>query len=243
MDQIKWFDYLWRVVSVGAQFDIARKSIGSLSTDPEALRARLGGDPVLQAAVLEQAGPQKLAGELQQFLPRLDQNQLILIVALFETFIKDIHRVILRHDPKILKPDRKVLLGHLVAVGFDAIIAEEIESEVAARDRESVRKRAEHFRDRLHAPWGPPELVDAADRATELRNRILHEEPDAKVSPEDLKDAAAAVLFIPGFVCQALVEQYPDAFNPQDRISLSGRPWVIAYNRLKRIPSGADGAV
>ena len=245
MDEIRWFDYLWRVSSTGVEFDIARKSIGLLSGNPEALRVHFSDpamDAVLRRTVLEQTGPERLARELHQFLLRLDQNELVLKVALFETFMKNVHRVVLRRNPRLWKGDKTpILLGDLVDRGFDAIVAEEIESKLVAIDRKSVRARAEYFHDRLQAPWGPPELVDTAHWSTKLRNRILHEDPDANVSPEDLNDTVIMALFIPGFVCQSLVDRYPDAFNPQDRINLSGRPWENAYKGLKWIPSRAGG--
>jgi hypothetical protein len=241
MDEIRWFDYLWRVTSVGAEFDIARKSIGLLSGNPETLRVHFSNpamDSVLRKSVQEQTGPERLARELQQFLLRLNQNELVLKVALFETFLKNVHRTVLRRNPRLLRGDKTpILLGDLVDRGFDAIIEEEIESRLVAIDRKPVHARAEYFRDRLQAPWGPLELVNAAHWSTKLRNRILHEDPDAKVSPEDLNDTVIMALCISGFVCQSLVERHPDAFNPQDRINLGGRPWENVYKGLKWIPS------
>jgi hypothetical protein len=202
-------------------------ALGSLGK-PEAMRAYLDPAlyPFLQGAMVpKEITPEWMAGHLEKSLLRLDQNYLILTVALFETLMKDIHRAILRQTPTLLRGDRLIHLGAIVAKGTEAIIEEEIEREVLAIDRKSVQERVRYFDERLRVSWGPSEVVDHLVRIVGLRNRILHEEPDEPVPADVLSNLAGWVLVVSGFACQDVDKHYPSVMTEQDRGSLSNRPF------------------
>ncbi len=48
-----------------------------------------------------------------------NQNFILMSLAIFESFLKDVHRAILFKKPKLLKTDRKLELGRLVASGYE----------------------------------------------------------------------------------------------------------------------------
>ncbi len=64
------------------------------------------------------SAPQKI----EQVRERLRQHSYILHVSVFESFMKSIHREILRAKPSLLRPNRSIELGRLVAEGQDAIL-------------------------------------------------------------------------------------------------------------------------
>lgn len=222
MQQIQWSNYILRVGSVRAQFALARSALTSLSTNSEALRASVASevDPNLGGALRKILPPEVLAAELQKFHLRHDQNELILTIALFETFMKDLHRNILRQTPTLLREERQIPLQRLLAQGADAVIAEEIEREITTLDRKRVRERAQYFSERLGVPWGPPELVEYAERAVTIRNRILHEEPDDPVPSDVLRSTTIVAISVPGIVCHT-TSRYPSAFAVEDITTLT----------------------
>jgi hypothetical protein len=85
----------------------------------------------------------------------------------------------------LLKHDRLIDLGRLVAQGRDAIIDVEIEREIQIFDRKDTKEKDIYFRNRLGINWfdgtAEPLLADAI----ELRNIMLHEDPDRIVKPDD----------------------------------------------------------
>ena len=108
---------------------------------------------------------------------RLLQHEYVLHVAIFESFMKALHREVLRAAPTLLRADRKIDLGRLVSQGHEALIRAEIEREVQSLDRETPEKKSNYFRDRLKINWFDGEIVGSLDRVIRLRNTILHENP------------------------------------------------------------------
>jgi hypothetical protein len=136
---ISWDDYFNRIIGLRLQFDLARKAIASFSTTREALEAyatsdledfrpsiaeasqNSGTDPTTWAykdSWIQQfleSSKQDAVNRLGDVLHRLRQNEYVLQVAVFETFIRELHRATLRADPSLLRPDRKIDLGKLIA--------------------------------------------------------------------------------------------------------------------------------
>ncbi len=116
---------------------------------------------------------------------RLLQHEYVLHVAIFESFMKALHREVLRAAPTLLRADRKIDLGRLVSQGHEALIRAEIEREVQSLDRETPEKKSNYFRDRLKINWFDGKIVGSLDRVIRLRNTILHENPDQIVGEVD----------------------------------------------------------
>jgi hypothetical protein len=144
---------------------------------------------------------------------RVNQNELILLVALFEMQMKDIHREVLRLDPSLLNADRQVPLGRIIAEGSEAVIRLEIEREVQSMDRKSLAERATHFQQRLRIDWPDNPDVSAVRRVVEARNRVLHEDPGMTVSDDQLQEVLLVALFLPFHCCRQCVERYPAGFR------------------------------
>jgi len=154
-----------------------------------------------------------LESQLADVVNRLRQNRLILLVTFAETFLKDVHREVLRQNPKLLKADRQVPLGKLVATSAEDIVNEEIEREVQSLDRKTLKEREAYFDKHLNINWFDGKILPLVEPVFGLRNRILHEDPDTRVSEQDVKLAHVVCLALPmGCLMQAAV-LYPKGFQ------------------------------
>jgi len=154
--------------------------------------------------------------KVEDVLNRVNQNELILLVALFEMQMKDIHREILQQNRSLLNLDRQVPLGKIVAEGTEAVVQLEIEREVQSHDRKNCSERAAYFRQRLDLEW-PDEVGPAVvGEVLELRNRLLHEDPDMSISADQLEEVKRVTLLLPINLCYACATKYPDGFHIWD---------------------------
>ena len=253
--------YWSRFSSINMQFDFAMRALDGFKGSDEAvenyltdemhsLRKMLGEvskdrgvDPSKHWAFSED-GSKKFLDSVKTGLPtrleevvnRIRQNKLILMVTLLEAFLKDIHREVLIQNPSLLRADRQIPLGKLVTQPFTQIISEEIEREVQSLDRQSLKQRAEYFDKRLNISWFDGKIVPLVEPITELRNTILHENPDTPVSESDLELALVVCAALPmGCVMQAAVI-YPKGFKWGDT-NLDGIKAIMEkQGRLKPNP-------
>jgi hypothetical protein len=124
--------------------------------------------------------------KVEEVAHRLLQHEYILHVSIFETFLKSIHREILRANPTLLRADRTIELGRLVAQGQETILAAEIEREISALDREAVDKKYKYFRDKLGINWFDGKATPLLDKVIRWRNIMLHENPDLGIGNDNL---------------------------------------------------------
>lgn len=251
-------DYIYRLTDIHMQFDLAMRAIegfhGSneavqkyVSNEIQSLREILGnsskerGLDISDHWAFSEDGSKKyvdsikenLSTRLDKIVNRLRQNNLILMVTIMESFLKEIHREILRQNPKILKADRQIPLGKLLSQTSQEIIDEEIEREVHSLDRKSVKQRAEYFDERLNISWFDGTIIPLVEPVINLRNKILHEDPDEVVSDGNLKLSHLVCMALPmGCVMQAAV-LYPDGFKLGDS-NLDGMKEILKkQGRLK----------
>ncbi len=156
---------------------------------------------------------------------KINQMEMVLRCAYFEAEMKNIHRHCLYAKPTLLKSDKKIDLGRVVAKGGDTVVEEEIEHEVKKLDAESTRTRASYFKDTLNLDWGNPVMpepklrisheacVDAIDEVTKLRHKVVHEESDYVVSLDALQKARSFYTFVPNCCAAQAVEIYPSQFE------------------------------
>ncbi len=196
---ISWETYFERIVKLRIQFDLARKALDGFTGSQEALDRYANEEfegarkLILEAAKKEGTDEKETwandKNRVQRYLElskshalsgmgdvkiRLSQNEYILQAAIFESFMKSVHREILRAAPTLLRSDRNIDLGRLVSQGQETLVREEIEREVQSLDRQSVEKKAEYFRDRLNIDWFGGKIVPLLDLAINVRNEILH---------------------------------------------------------------------
>lgn len=222
---IRLEDYLRRLESIQTQYDYAREAIVGfiMSKDPNASKPK----------TLEQMIPlSSLADDIdEEFIERMDkyveslkggfpddkkdlenclaQNELILLVAVFEDQMKSIHREMLRRNPTLLNPEREISLGRLAALGEQVILEEEIERAVQLLDRQDVKTRAKAF-DKMGLRWNVK--VEDIERISTLRNEILHEDMNKEVSGWNLSHTRRLVVSLPTYLCLKGNRLYPDAF-------------------------------
>lgn len=227
--------YLARVVSAIEQVKLARRTLVDFAKAPDAVSKFIAEETTELREVLgrlaDRAAPedavkrrnelferyvegrhQSLSTQLVDVENRLNQNEVILLAALFENQMKQIHREVLRQDPSALKSDRTVPLGKLIAEGRDVIVEDEIEREVQALDRKSVADRAKYFRERLKIDWFGDTAVPLVERVLTLRNDLLHENPDMLVSTNDVEYARFVALAVPMYCCLRAADRFPSAF-------------------------------
>lgn len=105
---------------------------------------------------------------------RLNQSELLLLVAHFESFMKEVHRTFLIAAPaKVFsKRDTKVMLREVFEDGFRN---ELIHKEVKFLDSQRVERRAEYFLEHFGVSFGSQKDVDDLREIMETRNKISHE--------------------------------------------------------------------
>jgi hypothetical protein len=156
---------------------------------------------------------ERIPEDLGKVENRINQNELIMRVTLLEGFLKEIHREVLRQKPALLRSDRQIPLGRLVALGPEKILEEEVEREVQSVDRKSIGDRAKYFLERLSIDWFDGTIVPLMEWAFGQRNEILHFNPDAEVSSKDLGRASVVGSAVPWVsVAQAAI-LYPGGFK------------------------------
>jgi len=126
---------------------------------------------------------------------RLNQSELLLLVAHFESFMKEVHRTFLRAAPAIVfgKRDTKVELSELfdtqAGILFDKFLNELIIKEVKRLDAQKIEQRAQYFADKFGVSFGDPSVIETLKNIMRTRNRISHEIYSAPPSTiEEIKE-------------------------------------------------------
>lgn len=244
---ISFEKYNQRLFSVAAEYDLVRKTIKDLQENPTAKESfAIGVFNDIKKSIIDNC---KIFGEnpnhtwisdnkkvkdwinsykdsalpksLEESLNRLNQNDVIMKITLFEVILKDIHREILIHNQHLLSADRKVPLGKLIHEGKDKIVEEEIEREISILDRKSIRAKATYFKDRLNVDWTfEGHIFPIVEYVFDLRNKILHKEPDIKVTKDDCFHATTVSMTIPLVVIAQCSVLYPEGFEYMNNSSL-----------------------
>lgn len=118
---------------------------------------------------------------------RLNQSELLLLVAHFESFMKVVHERFLHAAPaKVFgkgfrdTQNAKIALEDIFPSGQsgwnpDKFLSELIAKEVKWLDSQSIPTKADYFNKRLGISFGPPEEIENLKQIMELRNQISHE--------------------------------------------------------------------
>ena len=231
-------EYLQRITSVFSQFQLARRAIdGFLKSDEAVVRflheeLEKLGQRLVQGAEKHNVALEgdssfasdrfrmdlsiaraELPKRLEEVEQRLRQNEVILLIALFENEMKEIHREMLRQNPQLLKPDRQVSLGKLVSQGTKNVIESEIDRDVQSLDRKSVEERAHYFQNHLNLDWFNGKVTPLVRVAVDCRNRILHETPNTEVPDFELMTAQFVAFHLPLYCCLQGAAEYPSGFT------------------------------
>ena len=151
----------------------------------------------------------------------INASELILLVALFEAFMKGIHEHALWAKPKLLaeavqnrRPEElKALAKILFCEGFDALKAKEIQRQVLKADRDRPKERAGFFKDALHLPWGDTACVESVANLIAKRHALAHGAPGEHASEQDIKQAREHFMGIPSQCFNKAGEIYPSHFG------------------------------
>jgi len=233
---ITFDDYFDRLVAIQIQFKTAKRALRGFTDNPDTLkkyaeeelddvratirRGAQEGSVVFEmwmhdeerAAKFLEGAKETAVRTLAEAGGRLAQYEYILTVTILESLLKDIHRAILTEAPRLLKEDRQIPLGKLVAKGGEEVLREEIEREVQMLDRKSVAEKAEYFSKRLGINWFGGTIVPIFEHVIRARNEMLHENPDRVVSEKDLLFSHLVVLSVPVATLAQAALLYPKAF-------------------------------
>jgi len=153
--------------------------------------------------------------QAEQLKNSMRQNSLIFILSTFEIFLNDLVRHILIHQPILIKSDRKIEIGRLVSLGTDALIKEEVERQVYALDRKSIKDRSIYFQDHLKLPWGRDlSCTETIIKINDIRNDIIHKNTDLNVSEADLSEALNTCKSIILFLMIGFIKHYSVIAKP-----------------------------
>ncbi len=73
----------------------------------------------------------------------------------------------------------------------------EIEREVQSLDRETVQKKADYFRKRLRINWFDGTIVPLLEDVIDVRNEILHENPERPITSSEILLLRITTLAVP----------------------------------------------
>lgn len=165
---------------------------------------------------------------------RLYQNRLILQVALIESALKDIHREVLRQKPTLLRDDRQIPLGKLIALGKDQILEDEIEREVQSLDRKKVKEKYQYFDEKLNLDWFEGSIVALFETIVDTRNKILHEDSDLKVDKTHIALANLVGMSLPEWCILQAIILYPGGFQAEKTTNLDKVREFVENRNKKR---------
>ena len=150
----------------------------------------------------------------------LKSSELIIRVAHFEAFLKEIHQQALVAKPQLLslcKPNRPIPLKDIFQGGYERFKFNEIDRQVRETDRLTTKDKARFFRQRLKLPWHENfdkerDLVKRIERITNMRHNLVHSDPSESVTDNVIKDARELFKEVPANCVRAAVKIFPDYF-------------------------------
>jgi hypothetical protein len=150
----------------------------------------------------------------------LNRSELIIRVALFEAFLKEIHRQTLIAKPQLLslsKPNRPIPLKTIFREGLKRFQFDEIDRQVREADRLKTKEKARFFQRRLKLPWGhntnlERDLVKRIDELIHLRHELVHSDYGTHVTEQDIHDARQLFQQIPETCISTAAKIYQDHF-------------------------------
>ena len=139
--------------------------------------------------------------------------ELLIRIALFESFMKDIHAEVLRASPALLgkiRPEQQVKYKDIFTStqSFQAILNQQILRELDEVDRLPFHWRAKYFDKQLNLQMADEETLKFVVEIMELRNEISHENPLKTIFPNDLAKAVKVLKQIPSRVCFKAEKEY-----------------------------------
>ena len=146
----------------------------------------------------------------------LNSSELIIRIALFETFLKEIHRQALLDKPQLLclvKPNRQIPLKEIFRGGYERFKLAEIDRQVRAADRRTTKDKAKFFQRRLKLLWGKDSDLARVEYLIKLRHELVHSNHSASVTDNDIKDARELLLKILSNCIDAASKIYPAHFS------------------------------
>ncbi len=113
---------------------------------------------------------------------RLNQSELLLLVAHFESFMKLVHAALLNAAPARVfgAKDTKILLREIFDSDYQLLSTSKFFKELIIRevkflDRENIERKAAYFKENFEIVFGSEDEIDELKKIMLFRNRISHE--------------------------------------------------------------------
>jgi hypothetical protein len=152
------------------------KEVVNKVSDDELIRSKLLEKHKKYLAKKYKAGNLRFYGEFS--MDSLNQSELLLMIAYFESFLKDFHRELLVADNKLIaayKPKADVRLETIFSTDYRNFVKGEIEKQVKELDKQRFEVRARIFKEILGIKLADEDSIIETKRLFALRNRISHE--------------------------------------------------------------------
>lgn len=161
--------------------------------DPETMpgghefaKVKDGADAVLRHSrkdASKQSRPSDARFKKELSEDRLNQSELLLLVAHFESFLKEIHRTFLLADPVRVfgKSEKEVKLNEIFpsdahpAPPFDKFLNETVIREIKKLDSQRIEQKADYFQKHFGVVFGTDDDMKDLKSLLEMRNQISHE--------------------------------------------------------------------
>jgi hypothetical protein len=233
VDALRYFE---RLIALHVEFDVAIRALDSFEASPSALdeygrrawaesreatesAAKLLGwdaglarfdDPSETQRALAKEKERALS-QLPVLKKRMRQNLYVLMVAVFEGCMKEIHRAALNASPELIESNRPITVSEVLAKGIDAVRAEAVERAVHRLDRLSAEEQAEHFRKHLTLPYDE-NTAGHVGHVVGVRNALLHGDVERDISDAEMALMRGVTLGVPIRLIGEAAKRFPKHF-------------------------------
>ncbi len=148
----------------------------------------------------------------------VNASELLVRLAHFEAFMKDVHSAILSGKPSVLAaiyPKKQISYAEIFAKdsSYERLLQARIELEVDEVDRQNLQFRADYFKNHFNITWCDAVTIKLLVEASKVRNELSHEKPALPVSNKFLRQVSEVLRTIPVNCCTQAKKSYPKNFG------------------------------
>jgi len=147
--------------------------------------------------------------QIEEIIEHINSSFYITFFAVLEDQLKMAIRVLLWDNPTILDSQRTVPLGKLLMEGYEKVVSDEIERQIAILDRKNIGERLNFMNSTFGIDlFGEPGIY-FVNKLNNKRNELLHEKPGIGITSSETTEA-----FFFAFAIGSLLILFIDAINP-----------------------------
>ena len=219
MNALNLIDYLRRWKNINEQCSLAMWAMDNFSDDNYSMQEYLKLNTQSEESKRKideghlDKNLEKLTDDIDRTYNGVRQNTIILHLASFENFTKEIHRKLLNLNNKWLKGEKIIPIEKLVNQGYESVISECIEKEVHGLDRKTIKERSNLFKRFIGIGFEDDSIkIDDLKNISDLRNKILHGDPHLEVLDTQVEKTSNVCLMISINLFTHSKERCPEGF-------------------------------